>query len=185
MAPASRICSGNIESGHSKTRNSKTFLHAIPLLWGGTGDDTLNGDLGSDYLFGDEGNDVINGGTDDDRMYGGADNDTLNGGTGSDQIRGDDGDDVLIGGTGNDWLYGGAGADTFEFDSASNNDVVKDYDVAEDTTHIADTVFLGVTYSLDNTVVFHLGGSITYEGLVVGGELEQTAFLDSLVVDVI
>jgi hypothetical protein len=32
MVPASRICSGNIESGHSKTRNSKTFLHAIPLI---------------------------------------------------------------------------------------------------------------------------------------------------------
>ncbi len=32
MVPASRICSGNIESGHSKTRNSETFLHAIPLI---------------------------------------------------------------------------------------------------------------------------------------------------------
>jgi hypothetical protein len=34
MVPASRICSGNIESGHSKTCNSKTFLHAIPLPQG-------------------------------------------------------------------------------------------------------------------------------------------------------
>lgn len=58
---------------------------------------------GDDELFGGNGNDTIEGGFGDDLLDGGAGNDTLIGG---------DGDDVLRGGGGQDTLDGGDGIDT-------------------------------------------------------------------------
>lgn len=107
-------------------------------VYGGTGNDVLNGSIGS-MLRGQGGNDRIDGGGGPMGFgsYGGAGNDTLTncgqdcfGGTGDDSLsgngeentlHGDDGNDVLhgksaadvlYGGKGNDKLYGEAGNDT-------------------------------------------------------------------------
>lgn len=74
---------------------------------GGDGDDIINGGAGDDNdwyvfesvpftgLFGGAGNDIINGEVGNDRLEGDDGNDTLNGG---------DGDDTLTGGNGSDWF---------------------------------------------------------------------------------
>ncbi len=79
-------------------------------MFGGEGDDTLNGADKDDYLEGNDGNDVLNGGAGTDALLGGAGNDTLDGGTG------------------NDWLYGGAGHDTYVFSGSFGADVIEDSD---------------------------------------------------------
>lgn len=68
--------------------------------------DTIHGgqEIEGDILFGGSGNNVINGKEKADRIEGGAGNDTLNGGEGNDVIRG---------GKGVDKMYGGEGDDTF------------------------------------------------------------------------
>ncbi len=65
-------------------------------VYGGNGNDKLNGQWGNDTLFGENGDDVINGG---------AGNDILDGGDGNDRLYGDYGNDTLLGGKGNDSLY--------------------------------------------------------------------------------
>ena len=88
-------------------------------LYGGDGNDTLNGYLGNDVLSGDAGDDTLSGYRGDDLLTGGAGNDTLRGGGGNDRLFGDDGNDLLDGGSagsyddnnGNDVLRGGAGND--------------------------------------------------------------------------
>lgn len=58
------------------------------LLCGGPGDDQIWGHNGIDYLMGDDGNDVLRRGNDED---------VLEGGLGADVLLGDSGDDVLWG----------------------------------------------------------------------------------------
>ena len=70
---------------------------------------TINGEAGNDTLWGSNGNDAIDGG---------ADNDSINGGTG------------------NDTLTGGIGADIFQFTATSGNDVISDFDVANDSINL-------------------------------------------------
>ena len=70
---------------------------------------TINGEAGNDNLWGSNGNDVIDGGT---------------------------GDDSIFGGTGSDTLTGGTGADAFQFTATSGNDVISDFDVANDSINL-------------------------------------------------
>jgi hypothetical protein len=109
-------------------------------LFGGDGDDTLQGGgstnhitggAGSDSLSGGQYNDQIEGGAGSDTLLGNEDRDALSGGEGDDRIEGGagidrlDGDsyygttvggaDTLIGGGGDDWLDGNAGTDTAVF----------------------------------------------------------------------
>ncbi|MBG9386530.1 FG-GAP-like repeat-containing protein [Caenimonas aquaedulcis] len=56
---------------------------------------------------------------------------TLTGGAGPDSLAGLGGNDTLVGLGGNDRLNGGGGADTFVFGSASGNDTVVDFAVAQ------------------------------------------------------
>ena len=100
-------------------------------VFGGAGDDSIAGGSGNDTLYGGEEDDVVSGGTGDDRLYGGDDDDLLSG---------DAGDDRLSGGGGNDTLSGGEGADTFVFSSGHGDDVVMDFDRAEDALILATTV---------------------------------------------
>jgi Ca2+-binding RTX toxin-like protein len=65
------------------------------ILFGGAGDDDLNGDEGIDVLSGDDGNDVLQDDNGDDFLYGGAGNDWLNGGSGADILDGGDGYDIV------------------------------------------------------------------------------------------
>uniref|UniRef100_UPI001115030F calcium-binding protein n=1 Tax=Microcystis aeruginosa TaxID=1126 RepID=UPI001115030F len=55
-------------------------------LYGGDGNDTLNGEAGNDELYGGNGNDILNGGSEDDYLDGGAGSDTIDGGSGNDTL---------------------------------------------------------------------------------------------------
>ena len=71
-------------------------------IYGGPGDDSINGIDGDDRLIGGPGNDSIAGSNGNDRLIGGP---------GNDVIRGTKGNDRLIGGPGNDIVGGGEGRD--------------------------------------------------------------------------
>ncbi|MGH1350057.1 MAG: calcium-binding protein [Methyloligellaceae bacterium] len=81
------------------------------ILDGGIGDDNLSGFSGIDFLYGNLGEDLLYGGADTDALFGGEGNDQLTGGDGDDGLDGGTGDDTLNGGTGVDWLYGRDGND--------------------------------------------------------------------------
>ncbi|MDK4679922.1 calcium-binding protein [Kingella negevensis] len=71
-------------------------------LHGGSGNDTLIGNVGVDYLVGGWGNDTLSGGQNDDRLEGGVGNDTytFNLGNGNDRIYDSFGNDTLLLGSG-------------------------------------------------------------------------------------
>lgn len=90
-------------------------------LWGGAGNDSIDGAGGDDLLYGGADNDRVIGGTGNDLVYGGLGNDSLTGDGGNDSLYGDEGDDTvsdlsgsnqLYGGDGNDRLFGGNGTDS-------------------------------------------------------------------------
>ncbi len=83
--------------------------------YGRGGDDTMWGGLGDDMLDGGDGVDIIYGDTGDDTIYGGAGNDTIDGNTGRDVIYGGSGDDLVLARGGVDTTDGGAGTDTIDF----------------------------------------------------------------------
>ncbi|MCS7090886.1 MAG: Calx-beta domain-containing protein [Verrucomicrobiota bacterium] len=96
-------------------------------IYGGAGDDIITGSSEADELYGDDGsgsamdgNDLIRGGGGDDWIRGGRGNDRLHGEDGHDWIRGDDGNDELWGGLGDDILEGGNGDDRL-YGSAGND----------------------------------------------------------------
>ncbi|MEZ6102613.1 MAG: calcium-binding protein [Pirellulaceae bacterium] len=125
--------------GGSDLVNNNTNLPST--MYGGTGNDTLNGGSARDVIFGDAGNDTLNGNGGRDLLYGGIGNDDIVGGggddsiyggpgndlaygdftsnvqsfngavAGNDRIIGNDGMDLLYGGFGNDLLYGHQGED--------------------------------------------------------------------------
>jgi len=119
--------SGNDDISIDETNGRLTGLSVI--LYGGLGNDRINGGadkikvLGEDgadrivargYLDGANGNDTIYGTNGKDFIFGGAGNDQLDGRSGNDVIFGDGGNDYLRGGKGNDILIGGPGEDTIE-----------------------------------------------------------------------
>ncbi|GAA2389979.1 hypothetical protein GCM10010420_12070 [Streptomyces glaucosporus] len=71
-------------------------------MWGGRGDDMIEG-------YG--GDDTVHAGPGDDHVMGGDGRDIVLGGPGSDTLDGEGGDDFLCGGTGKDTLEGGPGRD--------------------------------------------------------------------------
>lgn len=90
--------------------------HITLYVFGGAGDDTIQGGAGNDYLFGGTGSDEIEANGGNDAISGGADDDTLHGGDGEDIIHGDyvasaDGTTAVFE-IGNDLIYGGDDADT-------------------------------------------------------------------------
>jgi Ca2+-binding RTX toxin-like protein len=80
-------------------------------LYGGIGNDKLNGDDGNDYLIGGDGNDRLTGSAGDDDLFGGVGRDRLAGGDDDDKLYGNQDNDRLDGGDGKDWLDGGSGSD--------------------------------------------------------------------------
>jgi len=69
---------------------------------------------------------------------------SLKGSSDNDLIKGNGGDDKIWGKGGSDVLTGGTGKDAFVFDikpSSSNVDVVTDFNAAEDTIHLENSVF--------------------------------------------
>lgn len=100
---------------------------------GGAGTDTLTGfenAIGSYYS---------------DTIIGTGGNNTLVGSGGNDSLNGGGGNDILFGGLGNDSLTGGPGLDSFRFDSTlsslANVDRITDFSVADDTIHLARSIF--------------------------------------------
>jgi len=85
------------------------------ILYGGDGDDYIDGQGGDDQISGDAGDDMILGGNGDDRILGGTGNDRILAGKGKDTVDGGDDDDRLEGFEGADRLTGGRGADEFEY----------------------------------------------------------------------
>lgn len=78
-------------------------------IWGGRGNDVLEGGSAHDRIYGEAGHDVLVGRQGDDFLYGGAGADLLLGGAGADHLFGEGGNDWLIGGLGFDFLDGGPG----------------------------------------------------------------------------
>ena len=112
--------------GNDRVNNT---LLAKTRIYGGTGDDHIQGgyldDLlaggeGLDTLIGRHGNDELYGHDGVDWLYGGAGQDLLYGFDGDDHLIGGDGDDVLAGHTGNDRLIGGDGIDRLDGNSGDD-----------------------------------------------------------------
>jgi Ca2+-binding RTX toxin-like protein len=87
-------------------------------LHGGDGMDHLMGDSGNQQMWGGRGDDMIEGyggddtvhaGPGDDHVMGGDGRDIVLGGPGNDTLDGEGGDDLVCGGTGEDTLEGGPG----------------------------------------------------------------------------
>ena len=97
-------------------------------VFGGEGDDRLEGGNDPDDLYGEEGDDSLLGGTGHDRLFGGEGDDRLDGGSGQ---------DLLLGGEGDDRLTGGAGADTFVFTPDHGTDTITDFTDGEDTIDLS------------------------------------------------
>jgi len=83
-------------------------------VFGGHGDDVIQGGTRVDRLRGGPGNDRIVGAGGHDSIWGGAGHDDIYGAAGNDVIAGQDGNDLLRGGVGEDTLYGGNGNDTLK-----------------------------------------------------------------------
>lgn len=128
------------------------------ILWGGAGDDfidgraggdEIDGGTGNDTLFGGAGNDTVTGGEGDDSVFGGdgadilgggSGNDTVDGGSGNDTLDGGDGDDTLVGGSGNDTITGGAGSDIFRITTGGGSDVITDLVIGTDRIDVSSLV---------------------------------------------
>ncbi|MCB1340256.1 MAG: M10 family metallopeptidase [Pseudooceanicola sp.] len=115
---------------------------------GGSGDDSLTGNVVCNRMFGGEGDDTLQGAGGGDRLVGGAGSDILLGGRGNDNLRGGVGADLLQGGAGNDVLTGGAGKDCFVFARADGNGVSCVTDFAQGADVLEIRSGRGVTLAL-------------------------------------
>lgn len=118
---------GGLGDDGNSFQSTVTFGGALTVtlragLWGGEGNDYIDGGLGNDSLYGGTGDDILIGGTGadlllgedgNDWLYGGSENDSLWGGAGNDVSVGDDGIDIAVMGDGNDVSWGYAGNDYF------------------------------------------------------------------------
>jgi Ca2+-binding RTX toxin-like protein len=90
------------------------------IIFGQAGDDDINAPNSVTLpveMYGGEGNDNLNGGAGDDLLVGGTGNDQLTGGGGRDILIGGEGLDRLTGNAGDDVLIGGSTAYDFDFDA--------------------------------------------------------------------
>ncbi|MEM6620122.1 MAG: fasciclin domain-containing protein [Pseudomonadota bacterium] len=107
------------------------------LIFGNKGSDVLRGEGGKDQITGGRGNDLIDGGGGDDRLLGGRGKDTIDGGTGDDTILAGVKDDTIIGNWGDDDIRTGTGADVVIFREGDGKDILRDFDVFEDTLDLS------------------------------------------------
>ena len=137
---------------------------------GGSGHDSIVGNVGDNILWGNLGHDTLCGGDGHDRLYGNQDADQLNGEAGDDWLHGGQGDDTLDGGSGNDTLAGGVGNDRLTGGEGLDT---ADYATAREEV----TVSLAC---LDAQTVGLLEGSDTLSGIE---NLSGSAFDDTLTGD--
>lgn len=119
------------------------FLH-INTIYGGPGDDIINGGAMANSLHGEDGNDTINAWMGEySELYGGAGDDTLSGG---------DKGSTLDGGTGNDSMYGGDGADTY-YVSSLHDLIFETYTPYYDNDpNPNDTIISSISYTLGSNI---------------------------------
>lgn len=134
-----------LAGGEGDDRLAGSFDH--DTLRGGNGHDRIGGGPGRDTLEGGEGDDALGGGEGNDTVLGGAGDDFLAGGGRDDLLDGGTGADTLNGGAGNDRLIGREGADVFIFNefTATERDVIVDFQVGEDRLRLAGIDGQGLT----------------------------------------
>ncbi|NQV80032.1 MAG: calcium-binding protein, partial [Alphaproteobacteria bacterium] len=117
------------------------------------------------------------GGTGDDELEGDDGNDTLYGGTGDDEIEGGSGDDIIIGGDGADILEGGWGHDIFMYNAASEGgDTVVGFDDDRDMFQFDGEDFGGFgNYTVEQTG----SGSNDSSFKIIGEDGSEIGFDDS------
>ncbi|NOJ44974.1 hypothetical protein HCN50_01730 [Bradyrhizobium sp. WSM 1744] len=114
------------------------------MVYGGAGNDTLNGTGKADIIYAGSGNDTVKGNDGDDTIYGGS---------GSDTINANNGCDTIVGGYGADFLTGSHGNDRFVYlsvadSSAARFDTISDFVSGSDKidlTALGALAFLALT----------------------------------------
>jgi VCBS repeat-containing protein len=106
--------------------------HHGQIIYGGAGNDTVNGTGKNDLIYAGSGNDTVKGNDGDDKIYGGS---------GSDTINGNNGCDTIIGGYGADKLTGSNGDDRFVYLSAADSNAAR-FDVISDFRSGSDRIDL-------------------------------------------
>lgn len=188
-AAGNDILGGGTGDDRIESGNGDDTLYGGPNDQGDVGtNDVLLGGAGADLIFASGGADSVTGGDGADTLFGGSENDTITGGRGSDEIFGGSGDDWIHGnnssdtlraGTGDDMISGGAGADSFVFRAGHGDDVVEDFNLADDTLVLngTDTAFTdadSVAASASDTTI---GGEV---GLLIDTGGGNSIFLVGL-----
>lgn len=128
------------------------------IFYGGDGNDYIRGRDGENYLYGEDGDDILADGTSVSHLDGGSGNDTVDysiwnsnavtidlstqtaiDGLGSTDVLtsienaiGSKGDDIIIGDSNVNILSGGAGADDFIIKTLGLEDIITDFNTADD-----------------------------------------------------
>lgn len=118
--------------------NDSVYLFEVKTrvsVFGGQGDDTLQGADSPEALYGEDGNDSVVGMGGDDTLSGGAGDDALRGGTGRDRLIGGHGNDVFDALDRNeffevwrperDFIHGGAGRDSLQSDDRDDRVLIE------------------------------------------------------------
>ncbi len=112
----------NMVTGKTSLWLSGEYAYNFENAITGSGADRITGTAGANLIQTNGGNDSVNAGAGNDTLYGGLGNDTLRGGTGN---------DVFVFNT--------------ALNSATNTDRLSDFNPANDTIHLQDTVFTALT----------------------------------------
>lgn len=89
-------------------------------VYGGSGNDTINGTAANECIWTYEGNDTVDGNAGDDKVWAGDGTDTVYGDSGNDCLYGQAGNDHLDGQSGTDYVNGGGGTDTCTGETKEN-----------------------------------------------------------------
>lgn len=142
------------------------------------GHDTLRGtDFSNDFLYGGTGNDLMQGYGADDFLFGQSGHDALQGSAGVDNLFGGLGHDTLDGGAGRDFMAGGAQNDRYIVDSTTDT-------VQELVNEGLDTVLTDLAaYTLSANVealIYSGSGNFTGTGNTAGNTLTGGTLADTL-----
>jgi serralysin len=138
---------------------------------GGSGNDTLVGNIAGNMLDGGSGNDSLDGGSGNDVLIGGIGNDTILGGGGN---------DVLIGGVGIDSLVGGSGDDVYYINDNADDVIVEALNGGIDTVY--DSVGIGsLGANIDNVVMY--GTSNVMVGNSLANTFTATSHIGGVTID--
>lgn len=112
VAEVERTASGIRRTSGTRVAGATLGTYPSARIFGGAGDDTINGDDNVNVIWSGDGNDKVFGKGGDDEVQGGEGNDELYGGDGDDLVNGGNGDDLEGAGPGND-LFQQASQDVY------------------------------------------------------------------------